>query len=60
MIYKSKGDKTMRSHIKYIKRAKEVGAMETKIIPAKSIVAVEWVRLKCQFGCGCYGLGLME
>lgn len=50
----------MRSHIKYIKRAKEVGAMETKIIPAKSIVAVEWVRLKCQFGCGCYGLGLME
>ena len=35
----------------YIKRAKELGAKEAKVIPSKSIVTAEWVRLKCQFGC---------
>jgi predicted metal-binding protein len=29
--------------------------VEAKVIPAKSIVAAEWVRLKCQFGCDGYG-----
>lgn len=44
----------MRAYTKYIKKAKELGIKEAKIIPAKSIVTAEWVRLKCQFGCDGY------
>jgi len=28
---------------------------DAKVIPAKTIVTSEWVRLKCQFGCDMYG-----
>ena len=45
----------MAKHAKYVKRAKELGAKNAKIIPAQSVVTAEWVRLKCQFGCGGYG-----
>ncbi len=45
----------MRGYSKYVKRAKELGALAAKVIPARSIVAAEWVRLKCQFGCDGYG-----
>jgi len=45
----------MRKYAKYIKKVKELGAKEAKIISAKSIVTAEWVRLKCQFGCSEYG-----
>lgn len=48
----------MKKYAKYIKKAKEMGARQVKIIPAKSIVTAEWVRLKCQFGCDGYGQGL--
>ncbi len=44
--------------MKYIKRAKELGAKEAKIISAKTIVIAEWVRMKCQFGCDGYGQSL--
>ncbi len=40
---------------KYLRRAKELGARHAKIIPVKTIVTAEWVRLKCQFGCSGYG-----
>jgi predicted metal-binding protein len=45
----------MRKFAKYIKRAKLLGAKEAKAISAKSIVAAEWVRMKCQFGCDGFG-----
>jgi predicted metal-binding protein len=45
----------MRSYSKYLKRAQELGARGAKVIPAKSIVTAEWVRMKCQFGCDGYG-----
>ena len=35
--------------------ALEMGAAQAKIIDAKSIVVGDWVRLKCQYGCGRYG-----
>lgn len=47
--------KNMRGHTEYIKKARDLGVKDAKIIPAKSIVAAEWVRLKCQFGCDGYG-----
>jgi predicted metal-binding protein len=28
------------------------GADEAKVVPARAVVAADWVRLKCQFGCG--------
>jgi predicted metal-binding protein len=45
-------------YTKYIKRAKAMGAKEAKVIPVKSIVVAEWVRLKCKFGCDGYGRSL--
>lgn len=39
----------------YLKKAKELGAKEAKVIPANSIVTAEWVRLKCQYGCDGFG-----
>ena len=45
----------MKKYAKYIKQAKRLKVKDVKIIPAKSIIAAEWVRLKCQYGCGAYG-----
>lgn len=45
----------MRRFTRYINRAGDLGAKGAKIIPVRSIVTAEWVRLKCQFGCGVYG-----
>lgn len=42
----------------YVKRAKQMGAKEVKVIPAESVVTAQWVREKCQFGCGGYGKSL--
>jgi predicted metal-binding protein len=47
-----------RKYEKYVERAKELGAKDAKVITAKSIVAAEWVRLKCKFGCDGYGQSL--
>ncbi|MFO7675298.1 MAG: DUF2284 domain-containing protein [bacterium] len=35
--------------------ALEAGATVAKAIPAQKVVTAEWVRLKCQYGCGGYG-----
>ena len=40
---------------KYVAAARRAGAAEPRIIRARRIVTAEWVRLKCQFGCGGYG-----
>lgn len=48
----------MRKFAKYIRRLKELGAIEAKVIPAKTIIAAEWVRMKCQFGCDGFGQSL--
>jgi predicted metal-binding protein len=39
----------------YAKKAKSLGVSKAKIIESKTIVVGNWVRLKCQFGCGGYG-----
>ena len=36
----------------FARRAVEMGASRAKIIRAKEVVTGEWVRWKCQFGCG--------
>jgi len=48
----------MAKFIKYIKRAKSLGAKEAKVISVKTIVVAEWVRMKCQFGCDGFGQSL--
>ncbi len=45
----------MRKYEKYIRKARKLKAKDARIIPAKSILTAEWVRLKCQFGCDGYG-----
>ena len=39
----------------YVQEALRGGATYSKVIPASKIIASEWVRLKCQFGCDAYG-----
>jgi len=43
---------------KYVDRALAGGALEAVLIPARLVKTAEWVRLKCQFGCGGFGRGL--
>jgi predicted metal-binding protein len=43
---------------KFVKRAVELGAEDSKIIEAGSIATAAWVRLKCQYGCGGYNSNL--
>ena len=38
-----------------VKMALKAGVQEAKVIDPKTVVAAEWVRLKCQFGCDGYG-----
>ena len=40
---------------KYVRRALTAGAKDAKLISTDTIVTAQWVRLKCQFGCGGYG-----
>jgi len=49
--------KTMQAkrYRRYVEQALKAGALEAKIVPVRNVVAAEWVRLKCQFGCGGFG-----
>lgn len=38
----------------YVELARKGGAQEAVLIPTRKVVTAEWVRLKCQFGCGGY------
>lgn len=42
----------------WIARAVELGAGAAQIIRPDQVVVAEWVRLKCQYGCGGYGMCL--
>lgn len=39
----------------YVKKAKSLGISRAKIIDIRNVALGNWVRLKCQFGCGGYG-----
>ncbi len=43
---------------RWAQRAVELGAAEAKVVSPASVVTANWVRLKCQYGCGGYGLRL--
>ncbi len=47
--------KTGTEFQKYVAQALKAGAHEAKVIPVRNVVTAEWVRLKCQFGCGGFG-----
>ena len=38
----------------FLPRAVELGAKEAKLVPTAQVFTAEWVRLKCQYGCGAY------
>ncbi|MGQ9560667.1 MAG: DUF2284 domain-containing protein [Candidatus Oleimicrobiaceae bacterium] len=40
---------------KYVRQALSMGATLCTEIPVASVSVAEWVRLKCQYGCGGYG-----
>ncbi len=39
----------------WVTQAVELGADAAQIIPTDQVVVADWVRLKCQYGCGAYG-----
>ena len=39
---------------RFLPRAVELGAKEAKVVPTSQVFTGEWVRLKCQYGCGAY------
>ena len=39
----------------FCSKAIELGATKAKIIKAEDVIVADWVRLKCQYGCGGYG-----
>ena len=39
-------------------RATALGAVDAKLISPSTVITAAWVRLKCQYGCGGYGLRL--
>jgi predicted metal-binding protein len=39
----------------YVEQALKAGVLEAKTVPVRYVVTAEWVRLKCQFGCGGFG-----
>ena len=39
----------------FVKRAIELGAAAAKVISPRDVFTAEWVRRKCQYGCGGYG-----
>lgn len=43
----------------FLQRFYELGARGVKIISPSTVVTGDWVRWKCQFGCGGYGSSLM-
>jgi predicted metal-binding protein len=43
---------------KFARRARELGAVGAKVIPAETVVTAPWVRMKCQFGCGGFNSSL--
>ena len=43
---------------RFAKLAVRMGAVDAKVIDAKDVVVQNWVRLKCQYGCGNYGKSL--
>ncbi|MGD0450477.1 MAG: DUF2284 domain-containing protein [Candidatus Bathyarchaeia archaeon] len=42
----------------FIKVAKRLGVLDAKAVDTKNIVVKDWVRLKCQYGCGGFGKSL--
>ena len=40
---------------KYLIQALKSGFSWAKIISPKNVVVAEWVKLKCQYGCNCFG-----
>jgi len=52
------GEWEMKALEIYCKKALELGVDGVKVIDSRSIVTAEWVRMKCQFGCPGFGMGL--
>jgi predicted metal-binding protein len=46
------------SNARLLRAAKELGVLKAKVISPSTVRTAEWVRRKCQYGCGCWGTTL--
>lgn len=51
--------KPMRSASEWLEIAFRLGARKAKVISSRTVETAEWVRWKCQFGCGGFNSSLM-
>lgn len=50
------GKKNLEQNLnELVSLALKLGALDAKLIDAKDIMVRDWVRLKCQYGCGSFG-----
>jgi predicted metal-binding protein len=49
------GGMSMRKLETYAEKARSLGVSKAEIIHTRNVVVENWVRLKCQYGCGAYG-----
>jgi predicted metal-binding protein len=49
-----KTKKTQKTLDGFLRRAVELGARDAKAVPTSQVFTGEWVRLKCEYGCGAY------
>ena len=43
---------------RYVARAREMGALDARLVDSSSVVTDPWVRWKCQYGCGGFNSNL--
>jgi predicted metal-binding protein len=50
---------TRRTNRDLVKAAMEEGALAAKVVSPPGVRTAQWVRWKCQFGCGCFNSSLV-
>ena len=54
-----KASPTAKGLGQFIDEATRLGALRAKLIDPSTVATAEWVRWRCQYGCGGYGRGLV-
>jgi predicted metal-binding protein len=54
-VAKARAKRADQDLAKYVQMATEAGAPGAKVVATEHVYCADWVRLKCQYGCGGYG-----
>lgn len=57
-IKSRKSEESREKITSLLKKARALGARDCKLIKVSSVKTAAWVRIRCQYGCSCYGTRL--